>query len=366
MVQKIVVCLTTIPSRMKFLTAPLLSMKIQTRLPDKIFLFIPEYSKKENMKYQEIKFGAKNNIFTDEKAYFQIECDNLEIIRCKDDYGPITKLYPITEMTKKEMGFDDDDEILIVNIDDDRNYFPTTIESLSSAYNSGIGCCAVSIAGWIYGSGIEGWIKLNSPLTPAIIDWPEASYGVLYNYEQISLIKEKLLDFTILPEAKFCDDMWIACWLKEKALFPYIYAVNLINHNFTNDTFQENQISTKAKYIKALHCDFKECNDIEKKSNIINVLNTTQRYSRVINGLKELNPHFLNADSVLKISNGKKNYTFKVLFSIFLGIVYFGLVLFLIVSGIKWYIYIHNLKKNDSRYHKFSHHVDLSFLNSVY
>lgn len=362
MVQKIVVCLTTIPSRMKFLTAPLSSMKVQTRIPDKVFLFIPEYSKKENIPYQEIKFGTKNNIFTNEKAHYQFEWEKIEIVRCKDDYGPITKLYPITEMSKKDMGFDEDDEILVINIDDDRNYFPTTIESLVTAYNSGIGCCSVSIAGWIYGTGMEGWIKLNSPSDPVIIDWPEASYGVLYNYSQIEMIKEKLLDFSVLPEAKYCDDMWIACWLKEKALFPYIYAVNLINHNFTNDTFQENQISTKAKYVKALHCDFKECKDEEKKSNIINILNTTQRYSRVINGLKDLNPHFLNAESVGKVVNGKKNYTTKVILSIFLAVIFVGLIIFLIVNGVKWYIYIHNLRKGDPRYGKYTHHTDLSFL----
>ena len=74
----LVVCFTTIPSRINVSIEHVNQViSEQTRKPDKIFLFLPMFSKKENCEYK-----IPKNTY------------NIEIIRC-DDYGPGTKLYPV-------------------------------------------------------------------------------------------------------------------------------------------------------------------------------------------------------------------------------------------------------------------------------
>lgn len=283
---RIVVCCTSIPSRLKLLDIPILSMQKQTMKPDKIFIFLPEFSKKENCKYPKVSYPYHN----------------VEVITTKDDYGPITKLYPITQMSKEEMGFHHNDEVLIINIDDDRDYSQDTIESLYETHLKlkDTGYCSIGIAGWIYGKGYEKWIKVYSPDKIVMVDWLEASYGLLYNYDDVKEVGNQLIDFSLLPDAKYCDDIWIAFWLKQ--YFPTkaaSYATRLKSYNPLNQNYQELQSSTEAKFINALHNNIKDEKDINSPSLFSGIAATGYRYIKIASILNKMGTTpFLNSNPI--------------------------------------------------------------------
>lgn len=292
MIQKIVACCTTIPSRMHYLETPIKSMLYQTLPIDKFYIFIPKFSKKENKNYPEIVFDKK--LKKEDNIFIDCDSDKVCVYTAKEDYGPITKLYPITFISKVEMGFNEDDEVLIINVDDDRDYMPDTVESLVKAYNANNKSCAVGITGWIYGSGFNKWVKVSSPKKETIVDWLEASYGVLYPYQLLLDIGKSFEKFELCPEARYCDDIWICYWLKKfNKEHPYVYAVNLLSHNPINDTYEELQPSTEAKYINALHYDATE--KTKEVSGLWGLFNTGKRYYNVVSKLSELDKDFINA-----------------------------------------------------------------------
>lgn len=102
----IIVCLTTTPSRISRIYAPLKSLLYQTCRPQAIRLHIPEYSRREQVAYQ---------IPTELR---QLTC--IEIVRCAD-HGPATKLLPALG------SFDSQQKLLVV--DDDRLYPPDMIST---------------------------------------------------------------------------------------------------------------------------------------------------------------------------------------------------------------------------------------------
>lgn len=105
---RVVVSLTTIPKRIKYLPKIIECIKNQTYQPDKIYINIPYYFKRKNEYYQ---------IPTDWKFD-----DNIYITRC-EDYGPATKLIGSLE-------FEKDDDTIIITIDDDHNYHNNIILQL--------------------------------------------------------------------------------------------------------------------------------------------------------------------------------------------------------------------------------------------
>ena len=105
---KIAVCLTTIPSRIKNIIPTINSILLQTMKPEKICLFIPYKSKREGCKYKIPKIIKNNKLIT--------------IIRC-EDYGPITKILPAIKQ-KDLVGYK------LVVMDDDTFYHKNTIKTL--------------------------------------------------------------------------------------------------------------------------------------------------------------------------------------------------------------------------------------------
>ena len=76
----IIVCLTTLPSRMARIDGTLKSLLFQTKAPRSIRIHLPSISKREGTPYDVPQW------LRDLKA--------VEIIECGDDYGPATKLVP--------------------------------------------------------------------------------------------------------------------------------------------------------------------------------------------------------------------------------------------------------------------------------
>jgi hypothetical protein len=119
--KKIVVCLTTIPSRVKYLERTLKSIQNQSIKPSSIELNIPH-------KYRRSDIG-------------QIELASIpeafDTYRC-EDYGPATKLIPTLERHCSS-------DTLIIYCDDDRIYHKDWIKRLVSTYQANPGCCIFEI-----------------------------------------------------------------------------------------------------------------------------------------------------------------------------------------------------------------------------
>ncbi|CAB9504287.1 expressed unknown protein [Seminavis robusta] len=107
--RRVVVSLTTTPPRIVGIFPVLLSLERQSRVPDAIYLNVPQYSKRFNQEYVVPKALQKLSWLT-----LNMDCE---------DYGPATKLIPTLE---KET----DPDTLIINVDDEYIYPPDFVESL--------------------------------------------------------------------------------------------------------------------------------------------------------------------------------------------------------------------------------------------
>ncbi|SHJ50121.1 hypothetical protein SAMN05444000_109118 [Shimia gijangensis] len=121
----VVVSLTTIPSRMGVVDTALKGLMDQSRPPKRIYLNVPEWSKRENCVY-EVPEHLTN-------------LSSLVVRRC-EDWGPATKVIPT-------LLAEDADQLIMV-VDDDRIYPRNTLAAIeqqaASHPDKALGC-----AGWV-------------------------------------------------------------------------------------------------------------------------------------------------------------------------------------------------------------------------
>lgn len=108
---KIIVSLTTIPSRVGFLHQTINSLRAQTIQPDSIELNIPDVYKKRSL-------GSMD---------FSLLPNDISIIRC-EDFGPATKLLPTLQRYSGK-------NVCIIYCDDDRIYDKGLIERLLTCHD---------------------------------------------------------------------------------------------------------------------------------------------------------------------------------------------------------------------------------------
>ena len=191
--KRIVVSLSTLPSRIKNIDKVIKSILKNKIKPDVIYINIPKYSKREKREY----------IIPD-------KIKNIEIVKINiidEDYGPITKLYPTL---LKEI----DPETIIICIDDDKEYDKNLIKHLLSVSKKYPKDC-VCISGWNYLNlgfyALPVSIGLNNIIKN--VDILQCYNGVLY--------KRKFFedDFKNIIKCKEClttDDILISKYLKYK------------------------------------------------------------------------------------------------------------------------------------------------------
>ena len=196
----IVVCLTTIPSRLPYLSKTLKSLMAQTYKAKQIRLHLPTRSKREQKPYE----------IPEELLQLQ----SLKIIRC-EDYGPATKLLPALN------DFKSDEKLLIV--DDDYIYPEDLIENfynLSGQYPD----IAITSSGWVVPNDLTDrhstWhesfnllpptpLKCTRVKEPQEIDILRGCGGYLVRPEFFNLTE--IFDYSNAPEAAFfVDDVWIS------------------------------------------------------------------------------------------------------------------------------------------------------------
>lgn len=128
--RRVVVSLSTLPSRLGGIKPVLDSILNGTVVPDAIYLNLPKYSKRERKEY----------VITEELK--NTGGDRLIINSISEDYGPATKLYPTL---LKET----DPETIIICIDDDIKYDPKLVETLLAASDQFPDSC-VCLKGWSF------------------------------------------------------------------------------------------------------------------------------------------------------------------------------------------------------------------------
>jgi hypothetical protein len=229
---KIIVSFTSIPSRIANIHLILNSIAEQTYQPDIIIIHYPKKCIRLNIDYdiEALRAIVKSSSLRDKV-----------IVNECDDYGPITKIYPIVNMSIIKP-----DDIIIV-IDDDNCYNKYLFEYLISnflKYNRRFAFCV---------SGILYTKKLMSPYycseNGTVTEIMEAAYGyiisrsflqddfskwVLHNVRSIEDIRSKNWSDTFLS-----DDLVISRYLWSKGITK---AVIELNEKIVKDTcFIENE-----------------------------------------------------------------------------------------------------------------------------
>ncbi len=198
-----VVSLTSLPSRLPYIATTLKSLLRQERLPKRIRLNLPAFSKREQTAY--VIPGWLKNL------------QSVEIISC-EDYGPATKLIPSLELPHDQK---------IVVVDDDRIYPANLIADLEAAADR-LGDAAVGLSGWVVPADLTDrptTLLTNIAMTPPVpirarrlrsfrpVDMLQGLSGYLVRPRFFDL--EELTDYSHAPDAAFfVDDVWISALCK--------------------------------------------------------------------------------------------------------------------------------------------------------
>ncbi|CAN0259848.1 unnamed protein product, partial [Discosporangium mesarthrocarpum] len=131
---RVVVSLTTLPSRIQHIKPVLDSLKAQAVRPSAIYLIVPEFSLRESRGY--------------DIPLFILEDPELTIIRSEVDYGPATKLIPLLQVETRP-------ETVIITVDDDTWYPSSLLRDLAVAANR-LPNMAVGLTGYRLPPGGDG------------------------------------------------------------------------------------------------------------------------------------------------------------------------------------------------------------------
>ena len=193
---KVVISLTTIPSRIHQIAPTLCSMLSQTRRVDMIRLNIP---------YKSLK-GEKYNIPKILKVL-----KHIKIFRVEKDLGPSTKLLPTA--------LDEHPNTKIIVIDDDMIYGSKLVETLVKAFKRKGGKYAITNYG--SDSKIGRLYRLYSYIKGD--RFVKKVFGCGGYIVTPSMLPDEIYDYSNAPEgAKYVDDDWIGGWLNINGVKIYL------------------------------------------------------------------------------------------------------------------------------------------------
>jgi len=211
--RKIIISLTTIPSRINKLKPTLISLLDQTNKVDKIYINIP---------YKTIK-GKKYNI-----PEWLNKLHNIKINRVVKDYGPATKLLPVLKK----------DAIIIV-VDDDVIYGSRLVEDYINMFKKK-NCALTTFGAFVKNNHlVDEW--------PTFMRFREAQYvDILMGHNSFLVTPEmfpkNVFNFEKAPkECIWSDDVWFSGWLKHNQI--HIYSLGFSFNNIPMTMF-ENDPST--------------------------------------------------------------------------------------------------------------------------
>jgi hypothetical protein len=228
--KKLIISLSTLPSRINNLEKVINSISNNTIKPDFIYLNIPAFSKRENTNYI-IPEYLKN-------------IKNVIINRC-EDYGPITKLYPTL---LKET----DPDTIIICIDDDKEYDKYLIENLLKGSTKYPEKC-ICVSGWNYlnlGFVALPFLDLSIKNVVRKVKILQCFNGVLYKRK---FFDDSFKNFINIKPCFTTDDISISKYLNSKNIDIYNISFNLNNKNIKNKTSLGNINLINNNWIKCIN-----------------------------------------------------------------------------------------------------------------
>ena len=207
--KRVVISLTTIPSRIDKIKPTLISILDQTMKVDQIYINIPYFSLK----------GEEYII-----PEWLIKLHNIKINRVEKDYGPSTKLLPILKKEKN----------LIIVVDDDVIYGSRMVENYMKNFKGE--------AMTIFGADIENG-KLKDEW-PTYLRFRSGKYvDVLMGHNSFlvtaDMFLDSVFDYSNAPkECMYVDDIWFSFHLKTK-----IYSLGFQYKNIPITSMNDSGIS---------------------------------------------------------------------------------------------------------------------------
>ncbi|ACN17304.1 hypothetical protein HRM2_42480 [Desulforapulum autotrophicum HRM2] len=209
---KVIVSLTTIPSRISSIRKTIDSLLDQTRPPDEITINLPKMSKREKCGYRIPSF-LQNYADEQQVRYPGLpQKPILTINRTEKDWGPATKFIPVLQR-EKATGKSD---TLCIIVDDDRSYVNTMVSNFiryHAEYPDKVLCNRGRNLDGQYEyckSTVIAGPKINTPQDVDIIT------GVGGYALPLNIMDENLWDYSTAPESAFyMDDIWISGWLAQ-------------------------------------------------------------------------------------------------------------------------------------------------------
>jgi hypothetical protein len=197
----VVICLTSIPSRIGLIEPALKSLLNQEYAAREIRLYLPALSRREGVPYQVPEW------------LHGLRC--VRIIECDRDWGPATKFIPAVLESA-------DNQMLLI-VDDDRIYPPNLIRDLTAAADK-LPDTALCMTGWnapidLIDRPTTIWSNLfmqaPAPIRgrrlrrPLRVDILQGMSGYLLKPKFFD--RAQLVDYSAAPEAAFfVDDVWMS------------------------------------------------------------------------------------------------------------------------------------------------------------
>lgn len=212
--QRLVVSMTTIPSRIDVLYKTVKNIMKQTQLIDKIYLNIP-YKSSKGDKYV-IPEKLKTLVIKSKESGIPVVFN-----RPKEDYGPGTKLYPTLLKEKNP-------NTLIVTIDDDMIYDSRMIETLVKEFQMDQSR-TIGLHGWNIGPKGKMWDldECSGDYTDIIEGFGGALYSKKFfmkkeNNEWVDKSDSFIRMRKKVTECFFVDDVYISAWLSKNNIPIYL------------------------------------------------------------------------------------------------------------------------------------------------
>lgn len=247
--QRVIVSLTTIPSRLNSIQPTLLSIHNQTWKPDDVYLTIPEVCGRTKEKYPKIS------------AEIRSLCRPVYI---EKDYGPLTKI--VGGLFKESLP-----ETIIITIDDDVIYPETLIEELVESCqrfpDSAIGSSGLSIGKFpfIYSlrfnqEEMNRFFMMKRVTDGQNIDFLYGYAGVLYKRgffpQSVEEIKEDFLNKVFDDKDLFRnDDILISSYLNKRGIPRRLIKASSVHNNSGEDALSGNML----KFILSLDRSIRKC-----------------------------------------------------------------------------------------------------------
>jgi hypothetical protein len=164
---RVVVSLTTSPSRLKLLEPAIISFLEQDYVPEAIEVNLPlKYKNKEEYIIPDFLLERPDGTFKYPKV---------KVFRPERDIGPATKIIPTL------LRYKDDKDVYIASFDDDHKYPPKMISTLLKGLKKFGNKNIYTIGGLLMFTGPKMTLEGFNPYHTCEVDILEGVFGVLYN-----------------------------------------------------------------------------------------------------------------------------------------------------------------------------------------